>query len=116
MKIDQDRLLGLVGIARRSGRLTTGFDAVKALVAAKKNVLVLFAADLSPKTEKKLRYAVGEENKIIHLPYSKDELGSAIGSVKPVGVLALEDRGFAEAVRKLCEYHEGDSKEEGSIC
>lgn len=114
MKNNHDRLMGLLGLARKSGRLTAGFDAVKDLVCREKDVLVLFAADLSPKTEKELRYAAGELKNAIHLKAGKDEIARVIGSKKPVGVIAIEDKGFAEAVSKVCSDLEGELKEEGS--
>lgn len=51
------RIAGLLGMARRAGRLTTGFDAVAALTAGGTAAVVLVAADLSEKTEKELRFA-----------------------------------------------------------
>ncbi len=111
------RLCGVLGMARRSGRLTTGFDAVSALIAADKEVLVLLAADLSKKTEKELRYAArNSETEILVIPLGKDEISGALGLRKPVGVLAVEDKGFADSVRTLGSRHMGDSKEEGSVC
>lgn len=109
------RLSGLLGMARRGGRLTTGFDAVTALIAAGRDIMVLLAADLSEKTEKELRFAARDRAyEIIRLPLGKEEVGRSLGFDKPVGVLALEDKGFAATVRTLCR-NEGDSKEE-TLC
>lgn len=107
MKAEQNRLLGLLGIARRGGKITSGFDAVKELINDKKDVLVLLAMDLSAKTEKELRYAAGENKEIFKIPFTKDEVGKAIGSAKPVGVLAIEEKGLAETARRLCMGYEG---------
>lgn len=113
MKADQDtagRLGGLLGMARRAGRLTTGFDAVTALVAEDKAILLLIADDLSEKTEKELRFAARDKAmELLRLPLGKEDIGRALGLRKPVGVLALEDKGFAASVQKLCRH---DSKEE----
>ena len=46
----EDKLAGLLGMCRRAGRLTTGFDAVKALAAEGRAALILAAADLSEKS------------------------------------------------------------------
>ncbi|MDD2418705.1 MAG: ribosomal L7Ae/L30e/S12e/Gadd45 family protein [Oscillospiraceae bacterium] len=110
------RLGGLLGMARRGGRLTTGFNAVVCLIAKSKSVMLMLATDLSEKTEKELRFAARSKNhEIIRLPLSKEEIGQALGLTKPVGVLALEDEGFAATVRLLCR-DEGDSKEEFTVC
>lgn len=55
------KLAGLLGIARRAGKLITGFDAAAASAAAGKAALLLMAADLSEKTAKELRYAAREK-------------------------------------------------------
>jgi ribosomal protein L7Ae-like RNA K-turn-binding protein len=120
MKNEQEadmRLSGLLGMARRGGKLTTGFNAVVTLIAAGKRVLVLLAADLSQKTEKELRFSSRDKQiEIIRIPLEKEEIGRALGLAKPVGVLALEDKGFASTIRTLCSHHEGESKEEFTIC
>ena len=41
------KLAGLLGIARRAGKLITGFDAAAASAAAGKAALLLMAADLA---------------------------------------------------------------------
>ncbi|MDD2362044.1 MAG: ribosomal L7Ae/L30e/S12e/Gadd45 family protein [Oscillospiraceae bacterium] len=106
------RLGGLLGMARRGGRLTTGFNAVVALITKDKEVMVMLAADLSEKTEKELRFAArSKDYEIVRLPLGKEDIGQALGLTKPVGVLALEDKGFAATVRSLCR-DDGDSKEE----
>ena len=67
---------------------------------------MLLAMDLSAKTEE-LRYAAGENKEIFKIPFTKDEVGKAIGSAKPVGVLAIEEKGLAETARRLCLGYEG---------
>ncbi len=97
------KLTGLLGIARRAGKLITGFDAVAASAASGKAALLMIATDLSEKTEKELRYAARDKNiPLARLPLSKEETGAACGFQKPVGVLATEDRGFATAMGRHC--------------
>ncbi len=110
----REQLCGLLGMARRAGRLTTGYDAVAALVASGAVILVLTAADLSEKTEKELRFAAQDKRaEIQKIPLTKEEIGHSLGLKKPVGVLALEDKGFAAAVKKrLCGH---DFEEECTV-
>lgn len=97
------KLAGLLGIARRAGKLITGFDAAAASAAAGKAALLLMAADLSEKTAKELRYAAREKKiPLARMPLNKEETGAACGFQKPVGVLATEDRGFATAMGRHC--------------
>ena len=96
-----NKLCGLLGIARRSGHILIGFDAVRAALLADKTQLVILASDCSPKTEKELRFAA--ENKtcpLVKVAEDKDTLSTALGLQKPVAVIATDDRGFATAMMK----------------
>ncbi len=95
-----DRLCGLLGMARRAGRLVAGFDAVIDSVKTKRAQLILLACDLSPKTEKELRFAAGDAVPLFYTDLTKTEIGHAAGYNKPLGVVATEDRGFAAAMIK----------------
>lgn len=56
------KLAGLLGIARRAGKLITGFDAAAASAAAGKAALLLMAArPCRRKPAKELRYAAREK-------------------------------------------------------
>ena len=95
-----NKLCGLLGIAKRSGHILIGFDAVRAALLAKKTRLVLLASDCSPKTEKELRFAGRETNcPILTVDATKDELAAALGLEKPVAVTATDDAGFAKAMQ-----------------
>lgn len=92
---------GLLGICRRAGHLTVGFDAVKALVSARRAALVLLAADVSEKTAKEIRFLTTEAPcPTVCASLTKTALAGAIGLSKPVGVVATDDSGFAAAIQK----------------
>lgn len=96
-----NKLTGLLGMSRRAGKLTAGFDAVERLLKSGKADVVLMASNLSAKTEKELRFAAkGRDDRLFSLPLDKMELGKVLGFEKPLGVLALSDKGFAAAIRK----------------
>ena len=96
-----NKLYGLLGIARRSGHILIGFDAVRAALLAGKTQLILLASDCSPKTEKELRYAAeGKTCPVIKVEADKDAFTAALGMQKPVAVIATDDRGFATAMMK----------------
>ncbi len=99
-----NKLVGLLGICRRSGHLTVGFDAVKGLLIQRKATLIMTAADLSEKTEKELRFAINEQQvPLSRLPLDKASIGAALGLQKPVGVIATDDSGFAASIVNLKE-------------
>ena len=96
-----NKLCGLLGIARRSGHILIGFDAVRAALLAGKTQLILLASDCSPKTEKDLRFAAQDKScPVIKVEADKDAFTAALGMQKPVAVIATDDRGFAAAMLK----------------
>lgn len=89
-------ITGLLGLCRRAGKLAIGFDAAAAAIKKRTASAVLTAQDVSPKTAKELRFlAAGTEIPVIPLPLSKEQIGAALGLLKPVGALAVTDPGFA---------------------
>ena len=96
-----NKLCGLLGIARRSGPILIGFDAVRAALLAGKTQLILLASDCSPKTEKELRFAAEDKTcPVVKVEMDKDAFTAALGMQKPVAVIATDDRGFATAMMK----------------
>lgn len=95
------KLLGTLGICRRAGHLTLGFDAVCDLIKQRQAKCILLAADLSEKTKKELLFQGAEQRVPLHcLPYDKATLAASLGLQKPVGVIATADNGFAKAIAK----------------
>ncbi len=106
-----EKLIGLLGIARRAGRLQTGFDATVAAVSGGDAQLALCASNLSEKTRKEWRFATKDALPLTSLPLDKAALAQALGLRKPVGLVAVCDEGFARAMRA----HIPDTKEEQTI-
>lgn len=96
-----DKLTGLLGMCRRSGRLVTGFDAVTALCRDEAAMLMI-AADCALRTVKELRFQLPMQT-VHRLPLTKEETAHAIGSHKPVAVLATADEGFSKAILQYVE-------------
>lgn len=99
-----NKLIGLIGIARRAGHTVVGFDAVRAAILNGKAQCVLLASDCSPKTEKELTFAAAEHPcPILSVPADKATLAAALGLQKPVAAVATDDRGFATAMQKAID-------------
>ena len=96
-----DKLTGLIGMCRRSGRLVTGFDAVTALCGSERAMLMI-AADTAARTVKELRFRLPTQI-VYRLPLTKEEAARAIGSQKSVAVLATADEGFSKAILQYVE-------------
>lgn len=94
-----DRLTGALSLCRRAGKLALGFDSVKESVHKGNAHLILFAADVSPKTEENIRFTAEQcAVRCIRLTLTMDELWFVVG--KRVGVAAVADRGMARLVNQ----------------
>lgn len=102
-----DRLLSLLGIARRAGKITLGFDAVCSSVGKNESKLILAAADVSEGTMRKLRNHLSEsEINIREIPYGMEPINAAIG--KPVRLISINDSGFANKFNELLDKGNGE--------
>lgn len=109
-----NKLHGLLGMARRAGKLGIGFDAAITAVKHQQSDTLLLAADASPKTVKECRFtAEAHAASVITLPLDKADFSAVIGTHKPVAVAAVLDGGFAKAIRSYCI--EMSTKEEPSL-
>ena len=93
-----DKFLSLLGMARRSGKLSTGHDAVISSVVKNKAKLVVVSSEGSDRLKKEITHACsygGKNIPVIFTPYTTVELSKAIG-IK-AAVISLDDEGFAKA-------------------
>lgn len=98
-------LLSLLGLMRRAGKLSLGFDAAADSVQAGESCLVLTTADISPKTLKELNYKINQKVDVFTLDCTQDELGAAIG--KSVKIISINEKGFAQKAKLLMEANRG---------
>lgn len=98
-----NRALAALALAKRAGKLVTGFDAVMKSVQKKETVLVVLASDLSLKTKKEAAFRCERLNAAtLTADISLDEAEYVLG--KRSGVFGITDKGF----RKLLETAAGD--------
>ena len=98
----EDKLLGLMGLARRAGRLTCGSDAVLRDIAAGKALSVLLAGDASPRTVNNIRVACEKTGTgVFMVPFDKLALGHATGRGE-TAVAAVTDKAFSLRVQEIC--------------
>ncbi|MBQ5310438.1 MAG: ribosomal L7Ae/L30e/S12e/Gadd45 family protein [Oscillospiraceae bacterium] len=95
-----DKILNLLTMCRKSGRIVFGFDSVKESITDGKARLVLIASDTSAKTEKEVRFFADKNGtETVNIGISIDEIGLRTG--KRAAVIAICDDGFAGGMRKL---------------
>jgi ribosomal protein L7Ae-like RNA K-turn-binding protein len=93
-----NKVFGVLTMARKAGKLILGFDAVKDTIKADTAKLVLITADISPKTEKEVRYYCTRYNiDCFTVSFSTEDIYKAVG--KKSGVIAVTDSGLAGLVK-----------------
>jgi len=93
-----DPILSRVGMARRAGLVSPGFECVKSSLKANVAKLVIIASDVSAKTEKEVRYFSGGKVPVVRIDKTIFEITNAIGT--KAGVVSVNDDGFAKAILK----------------
>lgn len=101
-----DKILSLLGICRRAGRLVIGADPSIESIYKHKAKLIIFARDFSPNSGKPVIEAAKKCNvKTLTINKNKEELSLAVG--KLCGVLSVEDNGFASKLNRLIKSEQG---------
>ena len=97
-----DKLLGILGLARRAGKLTFGNDAVIKDIMAGKAFVVIIAKDAVLRTIKNIETVCKQYGiEMIKVPKDKFELGYAIGRGE-TAVAAVTDKAFSTKVLEIC--------------
>ncbi len=94
------KLLSLLGMATRAGRLCPGFTRCSTAVKASKASLVIVCRDMSDKTKKEARFLCDKfATPLAESDITVEELSAAIGF--KAGVCAVCDAGFAQSMAAL---------------
>jgi ribosomal protein L7Ae-like RNA K-turn-binding protein len=98
---NKDRLMNLLGLAQRAGKLETGTDFVLRAITAQKARLVVLANDASVNLEKKMSDKSAFYKVPLIAELSTAELSIAVGHKR--SVVAVMDSGFAKSITKLMQ-------------
>ena len=95
-----DKALNYLALARKAGRAELGEEPVGAAARALKAHLIIVASDASDHTWRRGKsYVAGTKQQCIRLPYTKDELGQAVGR-QSLAMAAFTDPAMALAFAK----------------
>ncbi len=95
-----DKALNYLGLARKGGKAELGEEPVGAMCRTGKAYLVLVASDASDHTWRRAKsFVAGTKQQCIRLPYTKDQLGMAIGRSE-LAIAAVTDAPLALALAK----------------
>jgi len=85
-----NKIYSMLGIARKGGKISIGYDATCIDVQKNKSKLVLIATDASDKTKKNIRF-VCDKYGCKYIEYGENEiLGQCLGK-KMISVLSIND-------------------------
>lgn len=95
-----DKILGLLGLAKKAGKLEVGEESVAAVARAKDARLLLLASDAADNSYRRLRhFADAGACLYAKIDATKEELGRAVGRTQ-CAMVAITDIGFAESIAK----------------
>ncbi len=95
-----NKLLSMLGLARRAGKLTLGFDAAVGAIRSGSAQGVIASADLSEKTFKNLKFEADKYGiAAVRINETTESLSIATG--RKAGVAAICDKGFMRAISKM---------------
>ena len=102
--MDSHNILSLLGLALRGGNLAVGEEPVEAVARARDARVLLAAADAAPNTCRRVEhFAQAGQCLWLRLPFTKAELGKAVGR-SSAAIVAVTDIGLANAVvRRLAD-------------
>ncbi len=96
----QQEILNFLGLARRAGKVSLGFDAAAEAVTKHKAKLIIIASDISERTRGAvLKNAETANVKVIVSAIPMENLGTAVG--KLTGIVSVNDEGFVRKLQKL---------------
>lgn len=93
-----DKALNYISLARKAGKAELGEEPVGAAARALHAHLIVVAGDASDHTWRRAKsYAAGTDQQCVRLPYTKDEIGMAIGRTS-LAIAAITDAALALAL------------------
>lgn len=94
-----DKILSTLGLCKKAGALSLGFDACIQAVTQKNSYLILVTSDLSKRTLKTLYSQIDNKVDLILLDLSMDDICTILG--KSSGIISINSKGFAEKFKQL---------------
>lgn len=102
-----DKLLGMLGLAKRAGKVSVGTKGATDCIRSEKAKIALLASDAAANADKRITDACTTHGIPLYklTGHTKEMLGRALGQSEAVA-LALTDANFAKAITKLITTNE----------
>ena len=96
----EPKALSYLSLARKAGKAELGEEPVGDMARTGKAYLIAVAADASDHTWRRAKsFAAGTEQQCVRLPYTKEEVGAAVGRTS-LAIAAVTDAALALALLK----------------
>lgn len=96
----ESRVLGLIGITKKAGKIACGIEAVEETIKMKKARLVLIATDASEKTKQNVTYCCVKYHIPIAIFSTIESISNAIGKSNKA-VISIKDKNLGEEIYKI---------------
>lgn len=99
------KVLSMLGLARRAGKLSMGHDMAQQAIINKKAKLLLFCSDVSPRLIKEFETTVEKHRiniEIIKTDFTLNEIHFGIGY--KAGVFTVDDENFSKRIIELLNF------------
>ena len=101
-----DKALNYMALARKAGRIELGEEPVGAAARSQHARLVIVAQDAGDHTWRRAKsYAAGTRQQCLRLPFTKDEMGMAIGR-QELAIAAITDAKLALSLVQALDQEE----------
>ena len=101
--------MGMLGLAKRAGKISSGESACKEAIRFGKSQLILLAGDASDNTKKNITDSCAYYDVSYYIIGTKESLGHAIGNSYNA-VISVNDSGFASALIKHIDANNSESE------
>lgn len=96
----KNRVLGLIGLSAKAGKVECGADAVEECIKRGKAKLVIVSEDAADRTKKNFEFLSKQQRVNFVIYANKDELSKTIGKNNKA-VLAIKDKNLSSEIYKI---------------
>ncbi len=101
-----NKFMFALSLAKKSGKLISGFDRVKTAVIRGEAYIVFLADDLSEKTIKRVKYFCEDITDVYNTGLTQFEFSQVVGRL--TGILAVTDENLAKLAQNAIKETEGE--------
>ena len=96
----KNRVLGLIGLSAKAGKIEYGADAVEEAIKKKKAKLVIVSEDAASRTKENFEFLSKKQQISFAIYATKEELSKAIGKDNKA-VIAIKDNNLSKEIYKM---------------